>query len=72
MRELIDEVKRLGRPLTEKEAIRFEWSLLMNNEEKHCVMDDTEKPIEITEEIEGLIQKGMEIVQKDFPSLFGD
>lgn len=24
MRELIDEVKRLGRPLTEKEAIRFE------------------------------------------------
>ncbi len=24
MRELVDEVKRLGRPLTEKEAIRFE------------------------------------------------
>ena len=23
----------------------------MNNEEKHCIMDDTEKPIEITEEM---------------------
>ena len=44
----------------------------MNNEEKHCVMDDTEKPIEITEEIEEFLQKGMEIVQKYFPSLLGD
>lgn len=35
----------------------------MNNEEKHCVMDDTGKPIEMTEEIEELLQKGMEIVQ---------
>lgn len=43
----------------------------MNNEEKHYLMDDTGKPIEITEEIEELLQKGMEIVQKNFPSLFG-
>lgn len=32
MRELIDEVKWLGRPLTEKEAIRFERSLLEQSE----------------------------------------
>lgn len=41
----------------------------MNNEKKHCIMDDTEKPVGITEEIEELILKGMETVQKNFPSL---
>ena len=42
----------------------------MNSEDEYCVMDDTGKSVEMTEEMEKTLTEGMEHVKTEFPDLF--
>ena len=42
----------------------------MNSEDEYCVMDDTGKSVEMTDEMEKTLTEGMEHVKTKFPDLF--
>ena len=44
----------------------------MNSEDEYCVMDDTGKPVEMTEEMGRIMSEGMEYVKTKFPDLFAE